>query len=106
MTNSSKDSKLGVVENNRATEKARGFRGSRWPVEKMIDQGAALATFYYGDVDPDFHDEFKNGLHQLTGPPAVDLSFKHRDEVLSLSLQSLIIIPVGADLLVGLASSA
>jgi len=72
VTDSSKDRKLGVVEKNRATEKARGFRGTRWPVEKIIDGGAALATFYYGDADPDFHDEFENGIHQLTGVPAAD----------------------------------
>ncbi|MDF1861271.1 MAG: acetylxylan esterase [Verrucomicrobiales bacterium] len=69
VSESSSDRKAGVVVEHKATEKARGFRSSRWPVEMIIDSGAALATFYYGDVDPDFHDEFKNGVHEPFGVP-------------------------------------
>jgi hypothetical protein len=38
----------------------RGF--GRLNVEPLLDAGIGVATFYYGDIDPDYLDGFSNGI--------------------------------------------
>ncbi len=52
---------MGVVD-HRATEASRGASTNRWPVEMIVDRGYALATVYYGDIEPDFPGGWKLGL--------------------------------------------
>ena len=49
------------TRDNRATEAGRGKDASVWSVEKVIDRGYALATFYSGDIAPD-HPGYTDGV--------------------------------------------
>jgi pimeloyl-ACP methyl ester carboxylesterase len=40
-----------------------------WPAEQMIARGYAIAAFDHAEIDPDKHDEFKNGVHGVFDAP-------------------------------------
>lgn len=43
----------------------RGYQKSRWPVEYLVEHGYACATFCMSDIDPDYYDGFRNGVHGI-----------------------------------------
>lgn len=51
----------GVVD-HRATDAARGTDAAAWPVERILDRGYAVATIYYGDIEPDHDGAWKDGV--------------------------------------------
>jgi hypothetical protein len=77
-TNWVRDKKDGSTGGHRATEAGRGISAKSWPAEMIIDRGYALATIYYGDIDPDFHDGFKNGIHASFQDWAADVPEQER----------------------------
>jgi hypothetical protein len=60
-----KNNKEFKISENKATSASRGVREHRWPVSMILDNGYALITAYYGDIDPDYDDGFQNGIHPL-----------------------------------------
>ena len=49
------------VKDYRATDAGRGKESGVWSIEKVVDHGYALATFYCGDIAPD-HPGFADGI--------------------------------------------
>lgn len=68
----------GVVD-NRATEDSRGNESSRWPLELIIEKGFAVATYYYGDIEPDHADGWKDGLRAVLSKDGANTEWKDGD---------------------------
>lgn len=52
---------MGIVK-NRATDKTRGIHASRWPLALALRRGYAVATYYYGDLESDHPEGWRDGL--------------------------------------------
>jgi hypothetical protein len=50
---------------DKVKEIKRGTAASSWQVSEIISRGYGLATIHRDEVDPDFDDGFKNGVHSL-----------------------------------------
>ena len=49
----------------RNKKNSRGERMNRWPLKEILAHGYGVASMWYEDIDPDFDDGFKNGIHAL-----------------------------------------
>lgn len=67
------------IVDNRATEASRGCHAARWPLEMIVERGYALATAYYGDLEPDFKDGWKTGIRAALSPDGEHTVFKPND---------------------------
>ena len=67
------------VVNNQATEFSRGFEKTRWPLDLIIEKGFGVATFYYGDVEADHPDGWRNGIRAALSLDGELTQFKDDD---------------------------
>lgn len=51
----------------RATPKSRGMQTRRWPIDTILARGYALATAYYGDIEPDHVNGWRTGIRSVLG---------------------------------------
>lgn len=60
--------KEGGVEGNRATEAGRGSDAAAWPLREILGRGYAVATAYYGDIEPDHPEGWRAGIRGALQP--------------------------------------
>ncbi len=60
-----RDGNSDQTDGNRATEASRGAQSENWMVERLIERGYALATVYYGDIEPDHAEGWRDGVRSV-----------------------------------------
>lgn len=61
-----------LLINNRglnAADPERLVKHSFWPAERIVARGYAAAVLQLSEIDPDQHDDFRNGVHGIFDPP-------------------------------------
>ena len=59
----------GITLRKGDTEAARGKSAGRWQADMIVSRGYALATIWYGDIEPDDkRNAFTKGIHKVYGP--------------------------------------
>ena len=59
----------GITLRKSDKESDRGKSSGRWQADMVIDRGYALATIWYGDIEPDDkRSAFSQGIHKVYGP--------------------------------------
>lgn len=61
-----------TVRNNRATVRSRGKEANRWPLEMILKRGYAVVTAYYGDIEPDHTQGWKDGVRGALAEKGAD----------------------------------
>lgn len=68
----------GVVDHH-STEKSRGTEKERWQLELAISEGFAVASYYYGDVEPDDPEGWKTGVRSFLSKAGTQTEWKEGD---------------------------
>jgi hypothetical protein len=64
---------------HRATEASRGVESTQWQLEKVLRHGYALATAYYGDLEPDHPAGWKDGIRAALSPQGAQTVWQDSD---------------------------
>jgi len=57
----------------------RGAESTRWPLDMIISHGFALATYHYGDIEPDSTDGWKHGVRATLSNDGPHTTWKNGD---------------------------
>jgi hypothetical protein len=68
----------GIID-NRSTEQTRGTEKERWQLDLAVSEGFAVATYYYGDVEPDHPEGWKTGVRAFLSKAGSETDWKEGD---------------------------